>query len=115
MPISAKWRGAPPKLVVTKPTSRKEPRPMISRGEDVEVQALKKRGWSIAAISRHLGRDPKTIRAYLNGQREPGVRRSSKPDPLQPYTPYLTARFADNAHLWASALYDEVVPLGYAE
>ena len=88
---------------------------MISRGEDVEVQALKKRGWSIAAISRHLGRDPKTIRAYLNGQREPGVRRSSKPDPLQPYTPYLTARFADNAHLWASALYDEVVPLGYAE
>jgi transposase len=88
---------------------------MISRGEDVEAQALKNRGWSIAAISRHLGRDPKTIRAYLSGQREPGVRRSSKPDPLQPYTPYLSARFTDNAHLWASALYGEVVPLGYAE
>jgi transposase len=88
---------------------------MISRGEDVEADALKKRGWSTAAISRHLGRDPKTIRAYLNGQRHPGVRRSSRPDPLQPYTPYLTARFADNAHIWASALYDEVVPLGYAE
>ena len=85
----------------------------ISRGEDVEAQALKNRGWSIAAISRHLGRDPKTIRSYLSGQREPGVRRSSKPDPLQPYTRYLTARFTDNAHIWASALYDEVVPLGY--
>ena len=87
---------------------------MISRGEDVEADALKKRGWSTAAISRHLGRDPKTIRAYLNGQRQPGVRRPSRPDPLQPYTLYLTARFADNAHIWASALYDEVVPLGYA-
>jgi hypothetical protein len=27
----------------------------------------------------------------------------------------LTARFADDAHLWATALYDEVVPLGYRQ
>jgi transposase len=58
---------------------------MISRGEDVEAQALKKRGWSTAAIARHLGRDRKTIRAYLNGEREPGVRRSSQPGALEPY------------------------------
>jgi len=88
---------------------------MISRGEDVEADALKKRGWSISAIARHLGRDRKTVRAYLNGEREPGVRRSSLPDPLEPYTDYLKARFADNRHIWASALYDEVVPLGYRE
>ena len=86
---------------------------MISRGEDVEADALAKRGWSISAIARHLGRDRKTIRAYLNGEREPGVRRSSRPDPLEPYRDYLAARLSDDAHIWASALYDEVVPLGY--
>jgi transposase len=86
---------------------------MISRGEDVEAQALRKRGWSISAIARHLGRDRGTIRAHLNGEREAGVRRSSKPDPLDPFKPYLAARFADNPHIWATALYDEVVVLGY--
>jgi len=87
---------------------------MISRGEDVEAEALRKRGWSISAIARHLGRDRETIRDYLNGKREPGVRRSPVPDPLEPYKDYLTARLADNAHIWASALFDEVVPLGYS-
>src|SRR5712691_2029380 len=114
MPKSAKRRGPPSKLAVSKPTSRREPRLMISRGEDVEADALRKRGWSISAIARHLGRDRATVRGYLNGQTEPGLRKSSRPDPLRPYTPYLAARFIDNAHIWASALYDEVVPLGYA-
>src|SRR5947209_9593316 len=113
MPESAKRRRAPPKLAVSKPASRREPHLMISRGEDVEADALRKRGWSISAIARHLGRDRATIRGYLNGERQPGVRRSSVPDPLEAYTAYLTARFTDNAHIWASALYDEVVPLGY--
>ncbi len=54
---------------------------MLSRSEDVEVHALSKRGWSISAIARHLGCDRKTVRSYLNGEREPGVRRSSAPDP----------------------------------
>jgi transposase len=85
---------------------------MISRGDDVEAHALRKRGWSISAIARHLGRDRGTIRAHLNGKRQAGVRRS-RPDPLEPYKAYLTARFDDNAHIWASALYDEVVALGY--
>jgi len=88
---------------------------MISRGEDVEAQALKNRGWSISAIARHLGRDPKTIRDYLSGKRTAGVRRSSVPDPLEPYRAYLVERFADNAHIWASALFDEVVALGYSQ
>jgi len=86
---------------------------MISRGEDVEAQALKNRGWSTSAIARHLGRDRKTIRSHLNGQREAGVRRSTEPDPLEPFTDYLSTRFADNAHIWASALFDEVTALGY--
>ncbi|MDQ3470173.1 MAG: IS21 family transposase [Actinomycetota bacterium] len=79
----------------------------------MEVHALSKRGWSISAIARHLDRDRKTVRSYLNGEREAGVRRSSAPDPLAPFVGYVKARFVDDPHLWASALFDEVVPLGY--
>ena len=86
---------------------------MLTQGEDVEVHALKERGWSISAIARHTGRDRKTIRAYLSGERQPGVRRRAVTDPLEPFVGYLVARFADDHNLWASALYDEVVPLGY--
>ena len=87
---------------------------MFSRSDDVEAHALKKRGWSISAIARHLGIDRKTVRSHLTGERTAGVRRSSRPDPLTPFTDYVKARFTDDPHLWASALYDEVVPLGYA-
>jgi transposase len=87
---------------------------MLTQGEDVEVHALKERGWSITAIAYHLGRDPKTIRAYLKGERTPGVRVRSAPDPLEPFTPYLRQRLIDDPHVWASALYDEVVALGYS-
>ena len=86
---------------------------MFSGSEDVEAEALFKRGWSIAAIARHLDRDRKTIRSYLTGERVVGVRRSSVPDPLAPFTVYLAARFGDDPHVWASALFDEVVALGY--
>jgi len=92
---------------------REEFLPVFSRSEDVEAVALFKRGWSISAIARHLERDRKTVRSYLNGEREAGVRRSSAPDPMAPFTAYITARFVDDPHLWASALFDEVVPLGY--
>jgi transposase len=87
---------------------------MLTQGEDVEVHALRQRGWTISAIARHLGRDPKTIRAYLAGERVPGRRASSRPDPLVPFVAYLSARFVDDPHLWATALFDEVLPLGYA-
>lgn len=86
---------------------------MLTQGEDVEVHALASRGWSVSAIARHLGRDRKTVRAYLRGERQPGVRAGSRPDPLARFVPYLSARFADDPHIWATALFDEVVPLGY--
>ena len=86
---------------------------MFSGSEDVEADALFKRGWSISAIARHLDRDRKTVRAYLKGERVAGVRRSSMPDPLLPFVGYVKARFVDDPHVWASALFDEVVPLGY--
>jgi transposase len=87
---------------------------MFSVGEDVEADALFKRGWTVSAIARHLERDRKTVRSYLNGERAPGVRRLARPDALADYRAYLTARFVDDPHLWASALYDEVVGLGYS-
>ncbi len=87
---------------------------MFSTGDDVEAHALRQRGWTISAIARHLGRDRKTVRDHLTGKREPGVRRRIEPDPLEQFVPYLTARFADDAHVWASALFDEVNELGYA-
>jgi transposase len=88
---------------------------MLTHGEDVEAHALFQRGWTISAIARHINRDRKTVRGYLNGTREPGVRARSRPDPLAPFTDYLVARFADDPHVWASALHDEVKRLGYAQ
>jgi len=79
----------------------------------VEAHALHRRGWSISAIARHLGHDRKTIRAYLNGVREPGVRRKSVPDLIDPFVEYCRIRLADDPHLWASTLLDELRPLGF--
>jgi transposase len=86
---------------------------MLTHGEDVEIHALRKRGWSYESIGRHIGRDWRTVKAYLEGNREPGVRRRPEPSALERFVPYLQARFADDPHVWASALYDEVVELGY--
>jgi len=86
---------------------------MFSVGEDVDADALFKRGWTVSAIARHLGRDRKTVRSYLSGKRSLGARQSDKPDPLDDYRAYVAARFVDDPHLWASALFDEVVALGY--
>ena len=43
-------------------------------------------------------RPPDTVRAYLDGTRVPGVRARSRPDPLEPFVGYITARFADAPH-----------------
>ncbi|MGH9018312.1 MAG: Mu transposase domain-containing protein [Acidimicrobiales bacterium] len=86
---------------------------MFTGNEDMEATALRAQGWSISAIARHLGRDRKTVRAHLEGNRVAGVRRRSGLDPFDEYVTYLRARFADDAHLWASALYDEVTALGF--
>jgi transposase len=86
---------------------------MLTEEEFVEATALYRRGWSISAIARHLGRDRKTIRAYLRGERSPGVRRRARPDHFVPFEPYVRERLAEDPHLWGSTLYDEVTALGY--
>src|SRR5665647_1609842 len=55
---------------------------MLTREDDIDVHALRRQGWTITAIARHLGRDRKTIRAYLAGDREAGVRARSTPGPI---------------------------------
>jgi transposase len=86
---------------------------MLSWEDDVEAHALRRRGWSISAIARHLGHDRKTVRAYLRGEREPGRRASRGPDVMGPFVEYCRIRLADDPHLWASALLDELRELGF--
>jgi transposase len=85
---------------------------MLTWGDDVEVHALRKRGWTISAIARHTGRDRKTVRAYLNGERTPGVRARAV-DPFAPFLDYVTARLVEDPHLWAITLLDELIALGF--
>ena len=86
---------------------------MLTWEEELEAEALFKRGWTISAIARHLGRDRKTVRAYLSGQRVAGVRRRSTPEVFEPFAVYVRQRLADDRHVWASTLFDEVAELGY--
>jgi len=86
---------------------------MFTGDEDVEATALKARGWSISAIARHLGRDPKTVRKYLSGGSSAGMAKQAEPDPFEKFVPYLKQRLCDDPHVWASALFDEVQSLGF--
>lgn len=90
---------------------------MITQGEDVEIHALRKQGWSISAIARHVGRDRKAVRAYLEGERDVGVRRrdDGEVDPFDRVEPYVRQRLKDDPHVRATVLFAEVqaLPGGY--
>ena len=86
---------------------------MMTPEEDVEAHALRKQGWTISAIARHLDRDRKTVRAYLAGERQPGVRRAAGPDPFDDIADYVGQRLTDDPHVLATALFDEAQALGY--
>lgn len=86
---------------------------MLTREEDIDANALHRQGWTISAIARHFGRDRKTIRAYVRGERVAGERKPSGDDPFEPFIEYVAARLAEDPHLWAVTLFDEVVELGY--
>ena len=87
---------------------------MITQGEDLEAHVLRDQGWTISAIARHLGRDRKTVRAYLSGERKPGERKPAGPDALAPYAAYCEIRLNDDPHLWGTTLLDELQEMGYA-
>lgn len=83
---------------------------MLTQEDVVEISALARRGWSVAAIARHSGRDRKTIRRHLSGW-EP--KRGRAPSVLEPYRHYLEARFADDPHLFATVAHRELADLGF--
>ncbi len=83
---------------------------MLTQEDDVEIHALARRGWSVSAIARHTGRDRKTIAKYLAGK---APSRALAPRCLEPFRPYLKARFDDDAHVLATTLYDELRGLGF--
>ncbi len=86
---------------------------MLTQEEDVEIHALRKRGWTISEIARQTGRDRKTVRAYLDGDQQPDVRAAVEPDPFDRIEAYVTQRLSDDHGVWATVLYDEVQALGY--
>ena len=86
---------------------------MLSREADVEAHALREQGWTISAIARHLGHDRKTVRAYMSGARVPEVRVRREPTLAEPFLEYCRLRLAEDPHLWASTLFDELAGLGF--
>jgi transposase len=86
---------------------------MLTQEEDVEIHALKQRGWTISEIARHTGRDRKTIRAYLDGERRVGVRANPKLDPFDHVEAYVSQRLVDDHGVWGTVLFGEVQGLGY--
>jgi transposase len=85
---------------------------MLTREDDVEIHALAARGWSVSAISRHTGRDRKTIRRYLAGDGA-SQRRERAPSCLEPFRAYIQARFVDDPHMDATVLFRELVDAGF--
>lgn len=88
---------------------------MISKEQDVEIQALRARGWSISAIARHCDLDRKTIRNYLSGKRTAKSYgpRSPSVSNLEGFIPYIKERFRQDPHLWGTVLFDEITAAGY--
>ncbi|HKQ60668.1 MAG TPA: IS21 family transposase [Candidatus Polarisedimenticolaceae bacterium] len=83
---------------------------MLTEEDDVEINALWARGWSVSAISRHTGRDRKTVSKYVAGPRPV---RAPAPSCLEPWRAYIAARFEDDPHLEATVLHRELVDAGF--
>jgi len=83
---------------------------MLTQEEDMEIAALRGRGWSVSAIARHTGRDRKTVKACLEGRVK---QRGRAPSVLEPYRAYLVARFVDDPHVLGTVLFREIMGLGF--
>jgi transposase len=78
---------------------------------------LHRQGLSVTAIARRTGRDPKTVRKYIErGLELPvyGPRQVGRPNKLAPYIAYLRERVAAFPELTATRLTRELRELGYS-
>ena len=89
---------------------------MIQLGELMMILELHRQGLSITAIARRTGRDPKTVRKYVERGLEPpvyGPRQVGRPNKLAPYLDYLRERVAAFPDLSAVRLTREIRERGY--
>jgi len=89
---------------------------VIQLGELMMILELHRQGLSITAIARRTGRDPKTVRKYIERGLEPpayGPRQVGRPNKLAPYVDYLRERIAGFPDLTAMRLTREIRERGY--
>ena len=89
---------------------------VVQLGELMMILDLHRQGLSITAIARRTGRDPKTVRKYIERGLEPpayGPRQVGRPSKLAPYLDYLQERVAAFPDLSAVRLTRELRERGY--
>jgi transposase len=89
---------------------------VIQLGDLLMILELHRQGLSVTAIARRTGRDPKTVRKYLERGLEPpayGPRQVGRPNKLAPYLDYLRERVAAYPDLTATRLTRELREIGY--
>jgi transposase len=90
---------------------------MVRLGELMMILELHRQGVSITAIARRTGRDPKTVRKYIErGIEAPayGPRTAGRPSKLASFMPFLNERVMAFPDLSAARLTREIRELGYA-
>jgi len=95
---------------------RPEATRMVLLGELLMILDLHRQGLSVTAIARRTGRDPKTIRKYIERGLEPpayGPRQAGRPSKLAPYLAYLRERVTAFPDLSAVRLTRELRERGY--
>ncbi|MBX9876035.1 MAG: IS21 family transposase, partial [Beijerinckiaceae bacterium] len=89
---------------------------MVQLGELMMILDLHRQGLSVTAIARRTGRDPKTIRKYIErGLELPayGPRQVGRPNKITPYLDYVRERIAAFPELTATRLTRELRERGY--
>jgi len=90
---------------------------MVRLGELMMILELHRQGVSITAIARRTGRDPKTVRKYIErGVEAPAYRPRAvgRPSKLAPYLDFLRERVTAFPDLSAVRLTREIREVGYA-
>ncbi len=89
---------------------------MVQLGELMMILELHRQGLSVTAIARRTGRDPKTVRKYIErGIEAPlyGPRSVGRPGKLAPFIDFLRERVVAFPELSAVRLTREIRELGY--